>query len=135
LQRLGSRARFVKSPSFATKLELLRNAKAVVITSSAEETSSLVAMEAAACGTPVVAFRRGALAEVVENGVSGMLVRTEDQMCAAIEGIHRIQPGACRDRAEKNFSATRMASDYERMYGKVLATQRAAQLDFERIAA
>ncbi|MCU1311869.1 MAG: glycosyl transferase, group 1 [Candidatus Angelobacter sp.] len=137
LQRLGSQAQFVKSPSFATKLELLRNAKAVVITSTAEETSSLVAMEAAACGTPVIAFRRGALSEVVESGVSGMLVRTEEQMCAALEAIHRIQPSACRDRAEKNFSAERMASDYERMYGKVLARSQgtAPPAQFERIAA
>jgi glycosyltransferase involved in cell wall biosynthesis len=139
LQRLGSQARFVKSPSFATKLELLRNAKAVLITSGAEETSSLVAMEAAACGTPVIAFRRGALPEVVENGVSGMLVRTEDQMCAAIEAVHRIQPRACRDRAEKDFSAERMASDYERMYGKVLTSNRHAaetrSIEMGRLAA
>jgi glycosyltransferase involved in cell wall biosynthesis len=135
LQRLGSQARFVKSPSFATKLDLLRNAKAVVITSSAEETSSLVAMEAAACGTPVVAFRRGALPEVVENGVSGMLVRTKDQMCAAVEDIDRIQASACRNRAEKNFSASRMTEDYERMYGKVLATRKQAPAEYARIAA
>jgi glycosyltransferase involved in cell wall biosynthesis len=135
LQRLGGQARFVKSPTFANKLELLRNAKAVVITSCAEETSSLVAMEASACGTPVIAFRRGALPEVVENGVSGMLVRTEDQMCAAIEAIHRIQPSACRELAEKNFSASRMANDYERMYAKVLQSRRTAFPAFERIAA
>jgi glycosyltransferase involved in cell wall biosynthesis len=124
LQRMGSHAQFVKSPTFAPKLELLRNAKAVLVTSTAEETSSLVAMEAAACGTPVIAFRRGALAEVVEHRVSGTMVKTEAQMCAAIEAIERIHPRACRDRGEKVFSASRMASDYERLYAKVLGSYR-----------
>ncbi|MCU1286796.1 MAG: glycosyl transferase, group 1 [Acidobacteriales bacterium] len=124
LEQMGSQVRFVKSPSFEAKSELLRNAKAVLVTSSAEETSSLVAMEAAACGTPVIAFKRGALPEVVEQCVSGLLVRNEEQMCAAVKEIASIRPSACRQVAEKNFSAARMASDYERIYAKVLAPSR-----------
>jgi glycosyltransferase involved in cell wall biosynthesis len=136
LQRLGNRARFVKSPSFATKLELLRHAKAVVITSTAEETSSLVAMEAAACGTPVIAFRRGAHSEIIENGVTGVLVRNQEQMYEALETIDRIRPADCSEHAKKNFSAARMASDYERMYAKILAqTQKPVPAEYEWIAA
>lgn len=120
LEKMGDDARFVNAPSFATKLDLLRNARAVVITSSAEETSSLVAMEAAACGTPVVALRKGALPEVVEHGVTGILARTEDRMVEALRSISDIRPQVCRAHAEQHFSAARMADDYCKLYAKLI---------------
>ena len=58
---------FIDSPAHGQKIELLRSARALLITSTVEETSSLVAMEAMACGTPVIVFRRGALPEVVRH--------------------------------------------------------------------
>ena len=67
-------ARWIDSPSFEEKRRLLQSAEALLITSQVDETSSLVAMEAAACGTPVIAFDRGALAEVVEHGKTGFVV-------------------------------------------------------------
>src|SRR5581483_7156273 len=60
-------ATFISSPDARRKRQLLRQAKAVLITSLVNETSSLVAMEAAASGTPVIAFRNGALAEIVQE--------------------------------------------------------------------
>ncbi|MEO8725290.1 MAG: glycosyltransferase, partial [Acidobacteriaceae bacterium] len=73
LRRAKQRTRFIDSPSFAEKLGLLRHAKALLLTSTVAETSSLVAMEAAACGTPVIGLRRGAVPEVVREGVTGLL--------------------------------------------------------------
>ena len=120
LEKMGQQARFVNAPSFATKVDLLRNARAVLITSSAEETSSLVAMEAAACGTPVVAMRRGALPEVVQHGITGVLARTEDGLIEALKKVGEIRPQVCRAHAEENFSAARMADDYAKLYRRLM---------------
>ena len=117
----GSSVRFVESPSFDEKVKLLQNARALLVTSLAPETSSLVAMEAMACGTPVIALRRGALPEVVEHGVSGFVVDDLSRIVAAVDDVEFIWPEACRSRVEEKFSATRMASDYEELYERVTA--------------
>jgi len=114
-----SQVTFVESPSFAKKIELLRNARALLIPTQAAETSSVVAMEAMACGTPVIAFRRGALEEVVEHGVTGFVVDTLEEMGAKIEDVKAISPEACRRRVEEKFSAGRMARDYEALYERI----------------
>jgi glycosyltransferase involved in cell wall biosynthesis len=127
VRRLGrnSQATFIESPTFWVKLDLLQRARALLITSLIEETSSLVGMEAAACGTPVVAFRRGALPEIVANGRTGFLVDSADEMLQALGRLDEIDARACREHVERNFSAARMADDYERIYRRVLqdATQ------------
>jgi glycosyltransferase involved in cell wall biosynthesis len=119
--RLSSKVRFVDTPLAAQKLKLLRNARALLLTSTAEETSSLVAMEAMACGTPVIAFRRGAFPEVVEDGETGFVVETIEEMGAALERVGEISPKACRARVERDFSASRMAQEYEELYKRVLS--------------
>ena len=101
------------------KRRLLREAKALLITSLAEETSSLVAMEAAASGTPVIAFRRGALAEVVQDGVTGFLVDSVDEAALALHKISRISPAACVQHARENFSASKMAERYLHLYERL----------------
>jgi len=111
---------YVESPSLAEKLHYLRRAQALVITSLVDETSSLVAMEAMACGTPVVAFNRGALAEVVRDGVTGFVVNTADEMARAIGRVSTIETKACREHVERNFSGARMADDYLQLYERVI---------------
>jgi glycosyltransferase involved in cell wall biosynthesis len=119
-------ARFISAPAAELKLSLLRETQALLITSLAEETSSLVAMEAAASGTPVVAFRRGALVEVVREGATGFLVEDSDQAVLALRKATGINPETCVQYAQKNFSAAKMAEKYSRLYerlarsGKVL---------------
>ncbi|HEY2168318.1 MAG TPA: glycosyltransferase, partial [Candidatus Angelobacter sp.] len=88
-------ARFISAPPAELKRRLLREAKALLITSLAEETSSLVAMEAAASGTPVVALRKGALAEVVRDGVTGFLVEDSDEAVLALQNISSISAESC----------------------------------------
>jgi len=108
--------RFIDSPSHAQKIELLRDARALLITSSAEETSSLAAMEAMACGTPVTAFRRGALPEVVRDGVTGFIVDDPEGMREAVENVGSIMPLVCHEHMARCFSAPRMASEYLQLY-------------------
>jgi glycosyltransferase involved in cell wall biosynthesis len=114
--------RLAEAPTVAQKARLLSNARAVLVPSLAEETSSLVAMEAAACGTPVIAIRRGALPEVVRHGITGFLVDSVEEMAPAVGRLDQIQPANCRRHAEQNFSAARMADNYEQLYGRVLST-------------
>jgi glycosyltransferase involved in cell wall biosynthesis len=123
LKRAGSRTKFVESPSFPEKLELIRNARALLITSQINETSSIVAMEAAACGTPVIAIRRGALPEVVEQDVTGFLVSDADEMIAALARVSQIDSEQCRRYAQQHYSAARMADEYSELYEKIFASR------------
>jgi len=121
---LNGRVRFADTPLKSRKLDLLRHARALLLTSTAEETSSLVAMEAMACGTPVVAFRRGAFPEIVADGETGFVVDALDEMAAALGEVERISPQACRERVGRRFSASRMANEYEALYkGELVAAR------------
>jgi glycosyltransferase involved in cell wall biosynthesis len=109
-------ARLVSAPAAELKRRLLRESQALLITSLAEETSSLVAMEAAASGTPVVAFRKGAHAEVVREGLTGFLVADVPEAVSALRQVGIISSRACVQHARENFSAVRMAEKYSQLY-------------------
>jgi glycosyltransferase involved in cell wall biosynthesis len=96
-----------------------------LVPSLAPETSSLVAMEALACGTPVIAFPAGALAEIVEHGRTGFLVRDIGEMAAAIGRSEAIDPETCRAAARTRFSRDRMVEAYVARY-RALAARAAA---------
>ena len=121
----GIRHRFLGSLGPVRKQELLAQAKCLLHPTLAPETSSLVAMEAMAAGTPVIAYRSGALPEVVEDGVTGFLVNSVEEMAEAIRNVHVISPEACRAKAEQRFSRERMVQDYFRLYRSLLTRQRA----------
>jgi len=120
LKRAGNRAKYTPQPSFTEKVDLIRNARALLITSEVNETSSVVAMEAAACGTPVIAFGRGALPEVVAEGVTGLLVNNVEQMALALSRVGEIEPEKCREHASRHYSSESMADAYELLYRKLL---------------
>jgi glycosyltransferase involved in cell wall biosynthesis len=125
--RLDRRRVFVGPVGFEAKRKLLQSARCLLVPSLAEETSSLVAMEALACGTPVIAFRRGALPEIVESSVSGALVDNINEMAAAITKADSFQAAACVSAARRRFSAMRMTNEYLRIYarlGRQIPTQR-----------
>jgi glycosyltransferase involved in cell wall biosynthesis len=117
--RLARDIRFVDSPSLAQKMELLSNARALLVTSTVEETSSLIAMEAMACGTPVIAMRRGALPEVVKDGITGFLVEDQRDMCQSIVRSGSIVPQACREHVLGRFTAARMVTEYLQLYNEL----------------
>ena len=110
--RLDRLRRFLGPVGFARKRRLLAAARCVLVPSTAPETSSLVAMEAAACGTPVVAFASGALPEVVEHGRTGFLVPDAAGMAEAIGRVGALDPSRIRRVARERFSEARMAGEY-----------------------
>jgi glycosyltransferase involved in cell wall biosynthesis len=117
-------ARFISAPPAELKRRLLREAQALLITSLAEETSSLVAMEAAASGTPVVAFRRGALREVVREGVTGFLVEDVSEAVSALRQVGSISSMACVQHAQENFIAAKMAERYSQLYQRLMQSEK-----------
>src|SRR6185369_6006297 len=121
IEARNSNVEFIEPPTFAEKVELLRCAKALLVTSLIAETSSLVSMEAGACGTPVVAFRSGALPEVVEHGRTGFLVADIPGMVRALREIEALDPAVCRREAEQRFSAATMISRYFDLYHQIAA--------------
>ena len=121
MERMGDQVKYIERPSFADKIKLIQNARALLVTSSAEETSCLVAMEAAACGTPVVAMRRGAFAEVVQQGTTGYVVSDIAEMSSALAQLSAIKPRTCRAYAQQHFSAQQMLSGYEALYERIRA--------------
>jgi glycosyltransferase involved in cell wall biosynthesis len=112
----GKNCRFLGRIGWDEKCAVISTARCVLIPSLAPETSSLVAMESLACGTPVIAFPAGALAEIVEDGVTGFLVNSEEEMANAIDRAGQIDPRMCRKAAEERFSADRMIRQYFRCY-------------------
>jgi glycosyltransferase involved in cell wall biosynthesis len=89
-----------------------------------EEPFGLAVLEAMATGTPVIAYRRGGMPELIEDGVTGFLVDTEDEMVVAIREVGKIDRQRCRERTLARFSVERMVSAYERLYNEILAGQR-----------
>jgi glycosyltransferase involved in cell wall biosynthesis len=112
--------RFLGPVTFARKQRLLAAARCVLLPSIAPETSSLVAMEALAAGTPAIAFPSGAIPEIIEDGVTGFLVKDETQMAEAILRCGEIDPETCRQRAAQHFSQARMTEAYLALYKQLL---------------
>jgi glycosyltransferase involved in cell wall biosynthesis len=98
------------------KRRLLSAARCLLLPSLAPETSSLVTMEALACGTPVIAFPAGALPEIVEHGRTGFIVEDEREMAEAIHAATRIDPDVCRAAARQRFSFARTVERYVALY-------------------
>jgi glycosyltransferase involved in cell wall biosynthesis len=122
--RLDARRRFLGPVAGPSKARLLAGARCVVVSSLVAETCSLVALEALASGTPVVAFRRGALAEVVEDGRTGFLVETPSELPQAMRACAALSPAACRASAEARFDAARTAARYLDLYRRLALTAR-----------
>jgi glycosyltransferase involved in cell wall biosynthesis len=117
---LDSKRVYVGPVGLEEKAKLLSSARALLIPSLAPETSSLVAMEAASSGTPTVAFRSGALPEVVQDEVTGFITDDAEHMVQALDRIGDISPVQCREYAVEHFSSERMVNDYVELYRDLL---------------
>src|SRR5438552_19185652 len=96
------------------KDEFLGNAYALLLPIDWPEPFGLVMIEAMACGTPVIARRRGAVPEVMEEGHTGFIVRNLEESVVAVRRVPELHSNRCRELLEKRFTATRMAHDYLR---------------------
>jgi glycosyltransferase involved in cell wall biosynthesis len=104
------------------KARLLGGARALIFPISWEEPFGLVMAEAMACGTPVIAFPRGAVSEVVKDGETGFIVPSVDAMVAALQRIDQIDSAACRAHVERHFSSERLVADYQALYERILSS-------------
>jgi glycosyltransferase involved in cell wall biosynthesis len=99
----------------------LGQAKALIHLIGFAEPFGLSVVEAMACGTPVIAYRRGSMSELIEDGLSGFLVGNLDEALRAIERVEEIDRAACRRVAEQRFSVETMVDRYLRLYERILA--------------
>jgi glycosyltransferase involved in cell wall biosynthesis len=112
---------FIGEITDAQKPDFLSGAVALIVPIDWPEPFGLVMIEAMACGTPVIAFNRGAAPEVVEDGLTGFVVEDETSAVGALRDISRLSRSKIRERFEQRFTANRMALDYLDVYRKVSA--------------
>jgi glycosyltransferase involved in cell wall biosynthesis len=130
--RLDCTRRFIGPIGGKRKWSLLSSARCLLVPSLAAETSSLVALEALGCGTPVIAFPSGALPEIIENGKTGFIVRNTEEMADAIQRVDEIDPQTCRIAIMDRFSLGKMISGYFSVYTSLAALNKKTQGAWEK---
>lgn len=119
--KIDNRLIFYIGPvSHKPKVKLLKNAKALLYPITWEEPFGLVTIEAMACGCPVIAFKRGAVPEIVKDKKTGFLVKNTLGMIKALGKINQISRRDCRLHVEKKFTIKKMVDKYEQVYYKIL---------------
>ncbi len=106
----------------AAKQKFLAGASALLFPIDWPEPFGLVMIEAMACGTPVIAFRSGSVAEVVDDGVTGFVVDGEAEAVQAISRLGELDRRQIRAHFVRRFTAKRMAEDYLRHYERLVGT-------------
>jgi glycosyltransferase involved in cell wall biosynthesis len=114
------RIEYLGEVTHGEKVELLQDARATLFPIDWEEPFGLVMIESMACGTPVVATRRGSVPEVVEEGRTGVIVDDYADMAAAIEAADALDPVDLRRAAEERFARTRMVDEYVTAYERAI---------------
>jgi len=102
------------------KIEFLKHAKAILFPIEWEEPFGMVMIEAMSCGTPVIAYDRGSVPEIIKDGVTGFIVKDRAGMIEAVKKIDQIKRKNCRKRVEQMFSEKRMVEKYEVIYKRVI---------------
>jgi glycosyltransferase involved in cell wall biosynthesis len=117
----GTNVEYVGEADLEAKNELLGNALAMLFPIQWDEPFGLVMIEAMACGTPVLAFPGGSVGEIVEDGVSGWVCSSVEEMAKRIESAAEFDPVEVRAYAERKFSVDRMVGEYVDLYTEILA--------------
>lgn len=112
----GELIRYVGEADFDEKVSYLQKAQCLLFPICWEEPFGLVMVEALACGTPVIAFRRGSVPEIIQDGVNGYIVDTVEQMVDGVARLGALSPQRCRQSVEKRFSVERMVNEYEQVF-------------------
>ena len=113
---LGGTIEFLGEIGHEAKVELLRNARATLFPVDWEEPFGLVLIESLACGTPVVALRRGSVPEVLEQGRTGIIVERPEELAAAIADVDELDRAECRRAVEERFSPRSLVASYLRAF-------------------
>lgn len=119
--RLNDSIRVLSNVAFEDGPKLYQGAKAFIFPVAWKEPFGLIMIEAMACGTPVIAYNRGSVSEIVKDGVTGFVVdpnRGVDGLVEAIKRIDQIDRAACRRHVEEHFTVEKMVDSYEALYGK-----------------
>ncbi|WP_413644667.1 glycosyltransferase family 4 protein [Micromonospora sp. RTP1Z1] len=116
----GERVIFLGSVGPRRRAEILGASVALLHPIAFDEPFGLSVVESMACGTPVVAYARGSMPEVVDEGVTGLLVHTVEQAVDAVARVAEIDRAGCRDRALQRFGADRMVTDYLAVYDDLI---------------
>jgi glycosyltransferase involved in cell wall biosynthesis len=127
IRRAGPRVEFVGEVGGKDKDAFLGDAYALLFPIDWPEPFGLVMIEAMACGTPVIAWPRGSVPEVMEDGVTGFVVDDLDAAVRAVKRVAGLSRHRCREVFEERFSAPRMARDYLAVYRRLLGAR--AELD------
>ena len=120
LLRDSSVAEWVGEISDRQKDEFLGNAYALLFPIDWPEPFGLVMIEAMACGTPVIAYEGGSVAEVIEEGRTGFIVTELEDAIEAVRRVPDLSRAHCRQVFEKRFTVTRMANDYVKVYMRII---------------
>jgi glycosyltransferase involved in cell wall biosynthesis len=115
----GSRIRLIGEVDEKNKAQLLAGAAALIFPIDWPEPFGLVMIEAMACGTPVIAFKNGSVAEVIEEGVSGFIVETEAAAVDALKRIGELDRRRVREAFERRFTAAMMTEKYDELYRRL----------------
>jgi glycosyltransferase involved in cell wall biosynthesis len=116
----GTNVEYLGSVGPDQRAGVLGHALALLHLISFDEPFGLSLIESMACGTPVIAFDRGSMPEIIRDGETGYVVEDIDGAINAVAAVRTIDRAICRADVEKRFTSTRMASDYVRVYQKIL---------------
>jgi len=116
----GENVIYVGSVGSVERNKLLGGAYCLIHPINFEEPFGLSIIEAMACGTPVIAFSKGSMPEIIQEGINGYLVDDVDQMVTKIKEVKHIPRALCRKTVEDRFSQERMVNDYIKVYMKII---------------
>ncbi len=102
------------------KNSFLASARALLFPVVWPEPFGLAMIEAIACGTPVIAFRQGSVSEVIDEGITGLVVNSIDEAIHAVDCVTKIDRRGCRKKFEERFSVSRMAEEYLEIYDSII---------------
>jgi glycosyltransferase involved in cell wall biosynthesis len=123
----GKQIIYIGETSSEQKKQWYRHARATLFPVQWGEPFGLVLLESMACGTPVLAFRKGAVPEIVVDGKTGFTVDSLDEMIAAVGRIARLDPAECRRHVQNHFSTSSMAGKYSELYQRIINRRRRRQ--------
>ncbi|AUG56798.1 glycosyltransferase family 4 protein [Acetivibrio saccincola] len=120
---LGDDIEYIGSVGPEKRDEILGNAYALLHPINFNEPFGLSVVESMACGTPVLAFNKGSMPELIQNGVNGFISESIDEMCEQIKDVKKISRKECRKTVVERFSQEKMVKEYIKVYEEILNTR------------